>query len=542
MVTAADPAGRKYRIIEIVGRGGFGTVYRAEMLGAAGFSKQVAIKVLRDDMDAPNEILQRLRDEARILGLLRHRAIVGVDGLVLFDQGWAVIMEFVPGVDLATVITGGPVPARVALEVIEEVASALHAAYAVAPAGLLEPLRLVHRDIKPSNVRLTAQGEVKVLDFGVARADFSTREAHTHSYQFGSLKYMAIERLEGMVTPAADVYALGLVLAELLLGAKLSTPPRQAERFSSFVDDLLEQVAATVRADTSTPTEGPTAELVHLLRTMLADNHDRRPTAATVERSCRALRQVCDGPWLRDWAAEEVPRLARDLTKVERAPDSGSFLVERSSSMAEVVPALVPDQPAASPGRGCGALFPWIVLGGLAGSVLLGLLALAAVMHFLGDDPLATLPNGSVPSIGDELEPPGPALVASSPPPPSDPPEAADAGQPAPQAPAPAPAPAPPAAAISPTPVPPPAPAPDQQPEPASKPMAEMLLTGDARSVWLVSDDGRYPVGQIPPGSYQIKAWFDQPEPAVAGSVTLHDGERVTLRCIGAMARCVRDD
>jgi len=531
MVTPADPVGRKYRIIEIVGRGGFGTVYRAEMIGAGGFSKQVAIKVLRDDQDVPNEILQRLRDEARILGLLRHRAIVGVDGLVLFDPGWAVIMEFVPGVDLANIIADGPAPVRVALEVVEEVASALHAAYAVAPAGRLEPLRLVHRDIKPSNVRLTAQGEVKVLDFGVARADFSTREAHTNSYQFGTLKYMAIERLEGVETPAADVYALGLVLAELLLGCKLGPPPRRADHFSRFLDDLLEQVAAAVRADDSTPTEGPTVELVHLLRTMLSDNHEHRPTAAGVERSCRALRQVSDGPWLREWAAVEVPRLATDLTKLERASDSGSMLVERTGSMGEPALAPVPPQRAASSGGGVGILVPGIVLGGLAGSVLLGLLALAGVVWVIGDDTLSALPSDPIPSLDDLLDDAGPADVAPAPPPPPDEVVSVEVG------PTVVPEPAP-----RPVPLAQPAPTPPTPPVPASDPMAEVMLTGDARSVWLISADGRYPVGQVPPGSYEIKAWFDQPEPAVAGTVTLHDGERVTLRCIGAMARCVRAD
>ncbi len=531
MVTQAETTGRSYRIIEVVGRGGFGTVYRAEMLGAGGFSKQVAIKVLSNDNEAPPEILQRLRDEARILGLLRHRAIVGVDGLVLFDQGWAVVMEYVPGVDLAGIIAGGPVPARVALELIEEVASALHAAYAVAPAGRLEPLHLVHRDIKPSNVRLTAQGEVKVLDFGVARADFSAREAHTSTYLFGSLKYMAIERLEGVETPAADVYALGLVLAELLLGRDLPEPPRQAERFAAYMDNLLQDVVAEVSAGPFALAEEHMAGLVHLLRTMLADNHERRPGASAVERSCRALRQVSVGPWLREWAADQVPRLAADLTVVGRAHDSGSILVERTSSGGEPALAPVPadgDEPSSGIGR---ILIPGIVFGGIAGSVVIGLLALAGVAHWLDDDPLSGLPSDLAPSSDDQLDAADAADAAPPSWPPSDGVPVTDADPPVGPEPVP-----------DPVPVVQPAPDPTPQPVPASEPMAEVMLTGDARSVWLISPDGRFPVGQVPPGTYEIKAWFDQPEPAVAGTVTLHDGERVTLRCIGAMARCVRDD
>lgn len=539
MVTQAEPTGRQYRIIEVVGRGGFGTVYRAEMLGAGGFSKQVAIKVLRDDSEAPPELLQRLRDEARILGLLRHRAIVGVDGLALFDLGWAVVMEYVPGVDLAGIIAGGPVPVRVALELIEEIASALHAAYAVAPTGRLEPLRLVHRDIKPSNVRLTAQGEVKVLDFGVARADFSAREAHTSTYLFGSLKYMAIERLEGVETPAADVYALGLVLAELLLGRDLPEPPRQAERFTTYMDELILDVVAVVGEGPFALPESHIAGLAHLLRTMLADNHERRPGASAVEQSCRALKLVSVGPWLREWAAVQVPQLAADLTVVNRAHDSGSILVERTGFSGE--PALTPvpaDDDEASNGIG-NILIPGIALGGIAGSVLVGLLALAGVVHWLDDDPLPGLLSDPTPSLDDQLDAAGPADDA----PPSWPlpeeEEVADAGPPVDPDPVPDTVPDP---ISDPVPVVQPALDPTPRSVPASEPMAEVMLTGDARSVWLISADGRFPVGQVPPGRYEIKAWFDQPEPAVAGTVTLHDGERITLRCIGAMARCVRDD
>lgn len=532
MVTETELSGRRYRIIEIVGRGGFGTVYRAEMIGTGGFTKQVAIKVLHEDNETPPEMLGRLRDEARILGLLRHRSIVGVDGLVLFDQGWAVIMEYVPGIDLASVIAGGPVPARVALEIVEEVASALHAAWDTPPDSQLEPLRLVHRDIKPSNIRISAQGEVKVLDFGVARADFSAREAHTSNYLFGSLKYMAIERLEGVETPAADIYALGLVLAELLVGRDLPEPPRQAERFGRYMDELLEDVVAAVHSDPFSTAEGPSAGLLELLRGMLADDHTQRPTSAKVEHSCRTLRHACEGTWLREWAAIEVPRLATELTVVERSADSGSVLVERSSPMLE--PRAVSDD---SEDPRQGALLPRVVFGGVAGGALLGLLALSGVLYLLRDDPLG-MPQLPTPAERDAGEGITPSSAATDP----EPEPALDPALRIDVAPVPTPRPVQPTQApVRPTPAPTPTPVPEPEPEPAT-PMAQVDATGDARSIWLVSDSGRYPLGSVPPGTYDIKAWFDQPDPAVAGSVTLHDGERVTLRCIGAMARCVRAD
>src|SRR5690606_32588899 len=104
---------------------------------------------------------------------------------------------------------GEPFPVPAALAACAAVASALDAAYA-GPADGGVPLRLVHRDIKPSNIRLTPDGDLKVLDFGIARADFEGREALTQSIRYGSLRYMAPERRRQEPDgPAGDVYALG---------------------------------------------------------------------------------------------------------------------------------------------------------------------------------------------------------------------------------------------------------------------------------------------------------------------------------------------
>ena len=108
-----------------------------------GFKKAVAVKLLNADTAAVDEIASRLRDEARMLGLIRHRAIVHVDGLVLLNGRWAVVMEYVEGVDLKRLVGEGPVPPAVALEIIEEVSAALHVAYEQ-PGSTGEPLRLLH--------------------------------------------------------------------------------------------------------------------------------------------------------------------------------------------------------------------------------------------------------------------------------------------------------------------------------------------------------------------------------------------------------------
>jgi hypothetical protein len=160
----------------------------------------------------------------------------------------------------------------------------------------------------------------------------------------------------------------------------------------------------------------------------------------------------------------------------------------------------------------------------------LGLVGLGGVLMVLRSESPLTIPEPVTtqpPSrpVAPEPAQPEPAPAAVEPP----------APEPSPEEPAPAPTPAPPRPQPEPVRVEPP-------PAPPAEPVAWVELTGDARSVWLISESGRYPVGAVPPGSYEIKAWFDRPDPAVAGSITLHDGERVTLRCIGAMARCARAD
>ncbi len=111
-----DSESRRYQIHEALGKGGFGTVYRAELASTGGFTKPVALKVLNPDMQSDDDVVRRLRDEARMLGLLNHRAIVKVDGLVQLAGRWAVVMEYVEGASLDQILRAqGPTPARVAL-------------------------------------------------------------------------------------------------------------------------------------------------------------------------------------------------------------------------------------------------------------------------------------------------------------------------------------------------------------------------------------------------------------------------------------------
>ena len=191
---------RKFEFIREIASGGFGRVYLAKVIHRDGFARLVAIKILHKKWTQNDEIASRMRDEARLLGWLRHKNIVDVMDLTSIDGRCAVIMEYLEAVDLSTIIAASVhserrLPLRVTLESVAAVASALDAAYNRPPYAAEKPLRVIHRDIKPSNVMIDDQGMVKVLDFGVARAEFDHRESKTKDLAFGSMEYMSPERL-----------------------------------------------------------------------------------------------------------------------------------------------------------------------------------------------------------------------------------------------------------------------------------------------------------------------------------------------------------
>jgi serine/threonine protein kinase len=322
-------SGRRYEIEIPLGKGGFGTVYRARFVGEGGFSKVVALKVLNENMSDLEEVLARLRDEARLLGMLRHRAIVSADRLVRLANRWAVVMEYVEGADLKRIVKESKVPVGAAVEILGEVAGALHSAWHTqGPDG--KPLHLIHRDIKPSNIVLTSYGEIKVLDFGIARADFGEREAETKAFGMGSLPYMAPERLDFLDTAAADVYALGVVFFELVTGRAFgrasANPDRHTKHVNAALRFLVEQGVGN-------------RDLLLFLGSLLAYDPDDRPTARQLERMCVNLRRRFDDEPLRYWAEQVVPGILVDIAKLPADSLTGSALVEQTEGTFAELPA-----------------------------------------------------------------------------------------------------------------------------------------------------------------------------------------------------------
>ncbi len=199
--------GGRYDVIRPLGWGGMAEVYLTvdRQLG-----REVAVKVIRERYAEDERFVARFRREARAAASLSHPNVVAVHDVGVHEGSPFIVMEYVPGRTLAELLRdNGPMQPGRAAEVGEAVARALGAAHA---AGI------VHRDVKPGNVMLTADGRIKVLDFGIARALRWTPLTDTPAVQ-GTAEYMAPEYVKGDgADPRSDLYSLGVVLYELLTG------------------------------------------------------------------------------------------------------------------------------------------------------------------------------------------------------------------------------------------------------------------------------------------------------------------------------------
>lgn len=322
MDRSSAPGRQQITLLQERSSGTFARVYLAQVTGAGGLTRVVAVKVLREKWNDADEFHIRTQDEARMLARLRHPNIVRVEEMTQLDGQLAIVMEFVDGLDLKQMVEhlaerNDRLPPRAAYQICAKVASALDAAYRKTPYGHEAPIQVVHRDIKPSNVMLTQEGEVKVLDFGTARGFFEGREAETAMLRFGSLKYMSPERRDGdRGEHTSDIYSLGLMLMELLEGQWLQLLP----------DGLRHGEAVRTAAGALTDTGMNETDWDHAVRKVLlqmcADRPDQRPTAEQAVKLLRAFADRARGPSLEDFCADSVGGLL-DLAFPEKEEPSG---------------------------------------------------------------------------------------------------------------------------------------------------------------------------------------------------------------------------
>jgi eukaryotic-like serine/threonine-protein kinase len=334
--------GGRYDVIRPLGWGGMAEVYLTvdRLLG-----REVAVKVIRERFAEDERFVTRFRREARAAASLSHPNVVAVHDVGVHEGSPFIVMEHVPGRTLAELLRdNGPMPPGRVAEIGEAVARALGAAHA---AGI------VHRDVKPGNVMITADGRVKVLDFGIARALRWTPLTDTPAVQ-GTAEYMAPEYVKGDgADPRSDIYSLGVVLYELLAGR----PPFTGDSPLQVAYKHLEEAPASPDAVRPGLPANLTAVVMRCLAKHPGDRYRRAEGLAADLGRLQAGRPAATAPIPRDRTRvlrthdlDEGPRPRRRKRKVWAGITAGVG-VGVALILALVLPSLLADTEGPRAGR-----------------------------------------------------------------------------------------------------------------------------------------------------------------------------------------------
>ncbi|MCA9529988.1 MAG: serine/threonine protein kinase [Myxococcales bacterium] len=303
----------KYELLELAGEGGMAQVFRGLTHGAAGFSRPVAIKRLRDDLAVDPEIVALFVEEARVVARLAHPNVVQVHDFDVDAHGrYFLVMEWIEGLNLldwafAFERADQRTPWPLLCAVVIECLAALTAAHRrVDSAGRSVPI--YHRDVTPQNVLLSVGGVVKLTDFGLARSMDRRRMTRPQILK-GKVSYMAPELFAGAEPSVqSDLYSLGVLLWETLVGRKLFKGDSPMEVVQAI------QAAKVPPLDSARPdVPAALASIVH--RALDADPAARFRSAATMARSLANLLRVTPESTAADVIGASV-QLARERIEV----------------------------------------------------------------------------------------------------------------------------------------------------------------------------------------------------------------------------------
>jgi serine/threonine-protein kinase len=296
---------------KVLGSGAFGTVYLG-LLQTGKTSTYVAVKVMSKEGASSDRFLKRLRDEATLLTLLDTSLIIKVLGSCSIRGLDAVILEYVDGVDMHKLYCSSiQVPAHIIAVLGARVAEGLHMAHTAIHPQTKTPLSVIHRDIKPGNIMLTKNGEVKLCDFGIAKAVFETRESYTSPQEIlGTKDYIAPEYvIQGRITTAADVYAMGLSLLQLLLKGSIGELKLTQREHEQRIQILIRRL----------PTQYKTISPV--LAQILSWDPSQRPSALQCAQQFQTIAQkipsISFAQWSQKWISELLKQLPPPKDKLQ---------------------------------------------------------------------------------------------------------------------------------------------------------------------------------------------------------------------------------
>jgi serine/threonine protein kinase len=394
----------KYYLVKKLAEGGMAEIFLAKLRGVDGFEKNVVVKRLLAHLSDMPEVIDMFRDEARLAAQLLHPNVVQIHELGFAEGCYFIAMEYLAGEDFSTLLRTSSkrrewVPIPVVLRVIIDAALGLHFAHEFCDAKG-QPLGIVHRDISPSNLFITYSGQVKVVDFGIARAE-SRLATTTAGMVKGKYQYMSPEQASsGQVDRRTDIYALGVSLYEALtLRRAFSRDSDLAVLKAVMGNDYLPPLE--VRPDL------PPALAAAVVKAMAVDPKDRFQTAGEMAQvleqylvdSREALGNAALGEWLKGFFGPErtvektrIPSLSElkgmplpALTPT--SPLAGPRQSQSLPSLAVATKFLLTPTPATRPAIGRS---PLVVL---AVGILAGLAAAIATVKLLS--PMLTTPSAT---------------------------------------------------------------------------------------------------------------------------------------------------
>lgn len=339
----------RYALFDQFAVGGMATVHVGRLDGAGGFSRVVAIKRLLPNLVQNEEFTQMLLKEARLAARVRHPNVVPTIDVVASKGDVLLVLEYVHGEALSSLCRRQAkdkkehIPLDVAISVMQDMLQGLTAVHdAKDEKG--KPLGIVHRDISPPNVIVGADGQARVLDFGIAKALEHLEDSNPNRVK-GKSGYMSPEQIRGeRLTQRSDVFSAGIILWELLATRRMFTAEQEQERMQKILDGNYPK-PTDYRPDLSSKVEAVAMQALEL------DPEKRfaspRDFAVALEAAApgASSRRVAD--WVNDLAAETLATRARLVAQVETWSDSaGDIPINSSPFTAEAAHLLTPPPPA----------------------------------------------------------------------------------------------------------------------------------------------------------------------------------------------------